>query len=910
MPDTPAARPPLALDFVEDAPLFGAALLFASGIALNTWLWITPTLLFAASLAAILVSIWACVLAPRLHWLPISLLWILLGAFAAGLEPQPVPDAGLRTLSDGLMRSFHGRIVGLGPMVQAQPEPTLNTVEPNSEPTPAVTSREPWQRIDLDLSSIEVVDDNRDQLIPASGVVRLTVHWPSSAPKLNLHCGSMIEATAQIKPPQHYNGPGLWNHASYLLQQGVTSTATVSAQRIALLPDRSASSPQCFFEELRNRASESLVALPRAMQRYPAWLRLSPSDGILLSSLITGDRTMLAQSLRVGFERTGSFHMLVVSGLHLAILAAWLTWICRFFHLGRTAAVLVTLSICTFYAFFTGMNPPIARALCMVVIYMLGRLIWRTRSRLNTIGFAILTMLVVVPHLLFDASFEMTLLAVLSLGGIAYPLLELTVNPWIRAMQSLEFDVPNIRFSPRIQFFRASWQLSRERARAGRWHDRLRFTLRLKSAQYLMRFVQLILASTVAELALALPMAIYFHRITLYALPANFIVLPLLSLLVPLAMLTLLLGLISPALAAIPGLLTATVLHFGLAVVGGFGKLHGADWRIPAPHLWQILLYGLLLVLSILVIRTSRRVHRHWHAIPGFALLVAAAMVAVWPLPIAHPADAMIVEAIDVGQGDSILLITPDGKTLLIDGGGIGGGYNQRGQSESKNFDVGEEVVAPVLWARGIRHLDVVAISHAHSDHIGGLPAILRDFHPAELWVGHNPSSPEYDALLAEAASLNISLRRLSAGDQLPLGQAWVRVLSPQPDYSPAAEPGNNDSLVFRVEFQQASVLFEGDAESPVEESILAHGALPATLLKVGHHGSLTSSTPQFLAAVHPQWAVISAGRDNHYGHPRQQILERLESMGIRTLHTDLSGTLCFRLASARATPMPGCSQK
>ena len=574
--------------------------------------------------------------------------------------------------------------------------------------------------------------------------------------------------------------------------------------------------------------------------------------------------------------------------------------------------MLTTLGICCFYALFTGMNPPVARALGMVFLYFLGRLVWRTRDRLNTIGFAMLAMLVVAPHLLFDASFEMTLLAVLSLGGIAYPLLQISVNPWLRATQSLGFSSIQAQLSPRLLSFRIGWQLRRERARSGGWAERLGFALRLKGFQALLRALQLILASSVAELALALPMAIYFHRITVYALPANFIVLPLLSVLVPLAMGTLLLAWVSPAMAAIPALLAASVLHFGVAVVSGFGHMHGADWRIPAPQLWQILIYGLLLVLSVRVVGSSRRVNRHWRALPGLLLLVGASAVVLLPLRVAHPANAMLVEAIDVGQGDSLLLVTPDGKTLLVDGGGAGGGMGAgpQAQVQSQSFDVGEEVVAPVLWARGIRHLDAVAISHAHTDHIGGLPAVLRDFHPAEIWVGRNPHSPEYDALLAEAAELKIPLRTLTAGDALSFGKSSIRVLAPTADYRPGSEPANNDSLVFRAEYDRASVLFEGDAEAPVEEAILARGAPQSTLLKVGHHGSLTSSTPRFLAAVSPQWAVISAGRENRYGHPRQAILERLEAMGIRTLHTDLSGTLCFRLAAARATPDFGCPLK
>jgi competence protein ComEC len=143
------------------------------------------------------------------------------------------------------------------------------------------------------------------------------------------------------------------------------------------------------------------------------------------------------------------------------------------------------------------------------------------------------------------------------------------------------------------------------------------------------------------------------------------------------------------------------------------------------------------------------------------------------------------MEAIDVGQGDSLLLITPDGKTLLVDGGGHGGGPHQA----SQDYDIGEEVVSEVLWSRGIRRLDVVALTHAHSDHMGGLPAVLRNFHPAELWVGNNPRFGAYNDLLDEAASLHVKVRSLRAGDAFSFGPLRSMSWRPSATISPVRCP-------------------------------------------------------------------------------------------------------------------------
>jgi competence protein ComEC len=201
-----------------------------------------------------------------------------------------------------------------------------------------------------------------------------------------------------------------------------------------------------------------------------------------------------------------------------------------------------------------------------------------------------------------------------------------------------------------------------------------------------------------------------------------------------------------------------------------------------------------------------------------------------------------------------------------------------------------------VLWSRGIRHLDVVALSHAHSDHMGGLPAILRNFRPTELWVGNNPRVAAYNALLNEAATLHVKVRTLRAGDALSLGLARINVLAPLRDYQPGVEPNNNDSLVLHLAYGGTSVMLEGDAEEPIEQAMLGEPGLQSTLLKVGHHGSESSTRPGFLARVAPQWAVISCGLHNRYGHPREEVLEELETAKVRTFSTDINGASCFVL--------------
>jgi competence protein ComEC len=192
---------------------------------------------------------------------------------------------------------------------------------------------------------------------------------------------------------------------------------------------------------------------------------------------------------------------------------------------------------------------------------------------------------------------------------------------------------------------------------------------------------------------------------------------------------------------------------------------------------------------------------------------------------------------------------------------------------------------------------------------MGGLPAVLRNFKPDELWVGNNPRVEAYNALLDEAATLHVRVRSFRAGDGFAFGNSTVDVLAPLPNYQPGLEPGNNDSLVLHVGYGATSVLLEGDAEAPVEDAMLGEAGLQSTLLKVGHHGSLTSTRQEFLARVRPDWAVISCGLRNRYGHPRQEILEELQSTHVGTFRTDTGGAECFLLDGKTAAADSSCGR-
>ncbi|HTQ59907.1 MAG TPA: DNA internalization-related competence protein ComEC/Rec2 [Candidatus Solibacter sp.] len=855
-------------------PAVALAALFACGVVLGQTPWFAGSISshdciaigFAATVALVCCGLFLTRigrLVPGATFAALS--WLILGLLGAGIADQPRPaNYVLSLVSSGRVSlktplRWHGRL--------------------RDEP-----ARLPWgYGYEIELTGVEY----EGQFISAQGGLRLSFSGTPDQPAApDVHAGDEVVVVAQARRPQVFRDDGAFDRRAYLEQQNIDLVATLRAPELLDRTGTAHTTPATLLAHARRRLRDEVDTL---------FAKRPDVDGVLRAMLL-GDRSFVERAESTDFQKTGVFHVLVVAGLHVGALAVFLFWIGRGLRFTPFWTAFTTLALLLAYVAVVEQRPPVLRAALMTGIVVVGGLFFRRLELLNSAGLAFLLLLVAKPLAVRDSSFQLTFLAIGCIAGLAAPWLERTVQPYVRALRGWRDVTRDASHEPQAAQFRidlriaADWIGSHVPARAAS----ATADAMARGLGVTLRVWELLVITLALQIGMLPLMARDFHRVTLSAPIVNLAAVPLTGIVVPLGFLTLGCGLILPALGKILAAPLAWTTLLLLHVVQWFAHFPRWSYRIPGPPAWLVAIF---LVAAVVLAAEEQRAAT-WRGrasqCAAAVLALSALAIATFPFTPKFSKGKLELTVLDVGQGDSLFVVSPHGRTLLIDGGGAFGGFP--GHEEHNNIDPGEEAVSPYLWSRGFQKLDVVALTHAHQDHIGGLTAILNNFRVGTLWIGREVESQALANLEKLARQKGIQIVHEIRGKPFSWDGVEEEVLWPEVGPEEVRlSPQNNDSLVLRLKYGEQAIMLPGDAEKQVENVMLEENSAPdlrADVLKVGHHGSKNSTTPGFLAAVRPVVAVISAGEDNPYGHPNPELLERLGTAGVRVLRTDRDGAV------------------
>jgi competence protein ComEC len=679
---------------------------------------------------------------------------------------------------------------------------------------------------------------------PTSGGLRASVTGSLVSRHIDeWRAGRRLRFPVQLRRPSRYLNPGASDDEALLAWRGISLVGTVKSAALVEVLEEGG-----WHEE---RAADLRYWTRRRIGESVG--RWSAVSAAIVTAVLIGDRSGIDERLERRLQTAGTYHVIAISGGNIAILTLLTLAACQTARFRPQAAAAITIVLLIGYGWVVGFQSSVSRSTIMAVAYLAARLLDHRTDTINALAVAVAVILWASPLSIADTGFVLTCGATL---GIVL---------------------------------------------GARW--RWRFVPR---QAWLAAPVLLFRASLCAELALVPVNVFVFSRVTFAGLFLNFVAVPLMVVGQVAGLTVLTLAWLASGLAAAAGWI-AHLATVGLVRTAEWAELlPWVSYRLPPPAPLTVMSYYVAIGSYLFAASASAQ-----SALPpGCAVTIrriAATIAAgawLWILiePVTAIGDALgmgrtlRVSFLDVGQGDSTLVRFPGGNSLLVD---AGGGTDQ--------FDLGARVVAPALWAAGVRRLDTLAVTHGDPDHLGGAPSVLHDFFARSVWEGvpvprHLPMQTFHQLADHKAAAW----QTLQRGDRFRIGGADLFVWNPPlPDWE-RQRVRNDDSIVLEIRYGDVSIVLPGDVGRTVEHLVAPQFA-PTRLriLKAAHHGSDTSTSAEFLQALRPSVVIVSCGRDNPHGHPAPPVLRRVQDAGAAIFRTDQHGQISLETDGKTVTIRP-----
>lgn len=729
--------------------------------------------------------------------------------------------------------------------------------------------------------------------------------------QLELRHGARVRVLTTLDRDEDYRNPGVMPFTEYLDRKGYDATGMIkSPLLVSRLDAAPVFLPLAWVYDWRRQ-------LEKQFDR-----RFSAETAGVLDAVLLGNRYKISRAVADRFRAGGTFHVLVIAGLHISFIAGVVFLLMRRITRNRLLQFLSATTFLFAYAIMVGAQPPVLRAALVFSLGVFAPLVWRRAGSLNVIAAAAIALLIWRPGDLFDPSFQLTFLSVFAIVAIAVPIVTKmqAVGSW-RPTHETPYP-PHCadwfrKLSEALFWSERAWQkeMAQSNVRYRLFKTRAAKLMESFHLQRSARFaVVAIVISASVQLGMLPVLIIYFHRVSFASLVLNIFVGAIMAVIAFIALLASVLAQIG-SIAAAPLVAIVERLEWLMVhAVDPFNRLGIAAMRLPHYRGWSAAVYVLYFIALAAIVaaiadwiplmprptaKGRKRFPRRLTVLASFAFVLLLAVVLFHPFSAGRADGNLHVDFLDVGQGDAALITTPDGATLLIDGGGRPNiDWNASDDIEPAfardTARIGERVVSEYLWSLGLDRVDYILATHADADHIDGLNDVARNFSVRGAIVARTPpDDAEYSRFATTMNNAGVAIERVGAGDVLRFGGISAEVLWPPANADATAPYRNNDGLVLRLRYGEQTFLFMADVEKETEATLVNLNIdLHADIVKVAHHGSRTSSIQPLVTATHPSIAIISVGRTSIFGHPHKEVVDRWRAGGAQVMTTGEKGTI------------------
>lgn len=695
----------------------------------------------------------------------------------------------------------------------------------------------------------------------------------------NIEYGNKIILTGTYEEPtgqRNYKG---FSYKEYLKTKQIYGIVEVdNSSNLKLIKTNNLNLLQIQINKLSEKLKQNLKNI------------LPEETAALAQGILLGDSLDITDEITESFKNCNLSHMLAVSGTHLSYLILGISLILNKKILGKKNVKIITIVVIILFMMITNMSPSVVRAGVSVIVAIVATLIYRKQDTFTTISFALLFSMIQNPFSIFNIGMQLSYA-----GTIGIILFYSEIEAKIKKHQKTEETIEN--------------KIRGVRNRANETKEKNTKDNIIKVKNYVISSITTTLSANI----LIFPLTIYnFNTISLNFILSNLVTSPILGICIILGLFTLVISVISIPLARILSIPLNLLLKLLIKITQIIAKIPFANITVITPHISTIILIYLIIAIVLIMaknkeknIKIIEKIYKNKSNIIKRAIAIITAIILILSLlKIFNPNGCLKIYFVDVGQGDCTLICTQGGKNILIDGGG---------NRNSESYDVGEQVLLPYLLDRRIQKLDYIMISHFDADHAQGLEAVIENISVKNIIVSKQASdSAEYNKIIELCKKNNVKIIVVKRGGKIIIDQyTYFEILHPGDTMLDDGKGGlNANAIVAKLYYklnnnsentitnQYFTILFTGDIEQDAEEELvkLYGNKLKSDILKVAHHGSKTSSTQEFIQAVSTKISLIGVGQDNTFGHPNEQVLERLQSINTKIYRTDLNGEITVKI--------------